>query len=534
MKKNNYDYATLRDMHRAGFLTEAEEGYLALLRKNPRHVDVLHSLGILYAQKENFSPAITYLQKAVDIQPNNPSLQLHLANVYKIQGLLSQAAIILQKVIEQHPEYAAAYNNLGSIYYSQEKLSEAITAFRHAIAKQVDYIDAYYNLGLAFVKQNHVADAIDIYTQLLERSPTHFAARFHLACLHMQQNHLSDAIKQFLTIEQAQPFHFETQTNLATCYLKQGAMNEAKQHYYKALELKVDDSQILFNLGVINMQQGHLDLAIQNYQRVLQQQPDSFAAHNNLGVAFLAKQHIPFALEHFREALRIQPTNASIEYTVQMLSQHHHLLTAPPDYVTSLFDAYADHYEPHLLTALNYQLPAIFEKTIFRRFKFAPHSISILDLGAGTGLCGTIAKPYASSLTGVDLSEKMLAVAAKKNIYDRLIHQDITAFLNTQSDQYDLILAGDVLVYIGALDDVFRFVKQALHPGGLFAFNTEICIDKPFRMNQSGRFGHQQHYLEELAKKYQYSIQHHEIVVTRLQNIEPVQGYLYILKSLNS
>lgn len=531
MKKNNVDINAVRDMHRAGFLTEAEEGYLSILRKNPREIDALHSLGILYAQRENFTDAIKYLQTAIQFQPNNPTLQLHLANVYKIQGLFSQAAQILQNTINENPGYAPAYNNLGSVYFAQEKLRDAIQAYRHAITKQPDYIDAYYNLGLTLAKQKNFADAIDTFNDLLKRAPEHFAARFHLACILMQQDQVTDAIKNFLIIEEAQPHHFETQTNLATCYLKKGALNEAKIHYYNALELKPEDTQILFNLGVINMQQGHIDLAIQNYQRVIQINPNLFAAHNNLGVAFLAKQHAAFALHHFEEALRLQPKNEAINYTVKMLSKHQHLLSAPPDYVKSLFDAYADHYEPHLLNALNYQVPDLLHKALAHSTRLKPNSLDILDLGCGTGLCGVVFKSYAKTLTGIDLSEKMLEVAAQKNIYQQLADQDISQFLSTKNESYDLIIAGDVLVYIGDLRKVFDDVNHALRPQGLFAFNTEICTEKEFQMNQSGRFAHSKEYLEQLAKEHHFVIKYFDVVVTRMQNNEPVQGYLYVLQN---
>ena len=58
MKKDNLDVNTVRSLHQAGQLTQAEKGYLSILRKNPRDVDILHSLSILYAQQENFADAI--------------------------------------------------------------------------------------------------------------------------------------------------------------------------------------------------------------------------------------------------------------------------------------------------------------------------------------------------------------------------------------------------------------------------------------------------------------------------------------------
>lgn len=458
---------------------------------------------------------------------------IEIATVRKLHqaGQLEQAQEGYLAIIQRSPNCALAYNNVGTIYYAQGKLPEAIQAYRHALTLQSNYVDAYYNLGLALVKQQQFDEAVIIYKKLLEYAPKHDAARFHLAGVFMRQENLSAALNELLMVEAAQPHHFETQTNLATCYLKQGALKEAKQHYLNALALMPDDTQILYNLGVISMQEGYVDQAIQYYQRTLRINFDLFFVHNNLGIAFLAKQHAGLALQHFREALRLQPNNEAISYIVTMLTQHQPLLAAPTAYIQSLFDSYADHYEPHLLNALDYKIPQIFYEAATKQLN--PHAkLDILDLGCGTGLCGTVFKPLTKTLIGVDLSPKMLEVAKEKNIYDQLILSEMNTFLQKNSPAaYDLIMAGDVFVYAGELENIFKMIRRALRAKGLFIFNTEISEDADYRMNQSGRFLHTTHYLNTLAERNAFRILSYKTVVTRLQNNEPVYGHLYILSN---
>lgn len=530
MRKSTVDLEKIRDLHRSGQLDQAKEGYLSVLRKNPHDVDALHWLGVLNAQQKNYHEAAHHLQQAIELAPGDLSLKLHLANTLKLQGQYNQSAQLLLKLIEQHPSYLPAKHNLGIVYYAQGKLSEAEKIFRQVIVLEPNYIDAAYNLGLTLAKQNRYEDAIIVYEQLLKLSTEHFAAHFHLACAKMQTDKISEAIEQFHIVEKNQPHHFETQCNLATCYLKQNKLSEAKIHYVKALEIEERDTQILFNLGVISTQQGNFDQAIQYYQKAIQINPDYFDAQNNLGVAFLAKQHSAFALRHFQEASRLQPKNESIAYAVKMLEKNKDLSIASPEYIKTLFDAYADHYEAHLMTALEYQIPKLLRQAILDCTPLAPASKDILDLGCGTGLCGIAFKPFAKSLTGIDLSDKMLAVAKDKNIYDALSVSELTAFLTDKSAAYDLILAGDVLVYLGELDSIFGHISHSLRPHGIFAFNTEISHDSDYQINQSGRFAHSKRYLERLAQQHGFIILSYQQVVTRLQNNEPVDGHLYVLQ----
>lgn len=523
------DLKQLNEIHRAGQLDEAKAGYLALLRKNPHEVEALHALGIIAAQQDRLDDAVDYLQQAIRQQPDNPALVLHLANLFKIQSKFEQAIALLTEIIKKHPDYIPAYNNIGTIYFNQGKWIDAIQWYERTLAQEPNYIDARYNLGLAHAKNLDFKTARDTFQTLLQQAPEHFAARFHLACILMQLNQMKEANKEFLTIEKTHPHHLETQTNLATTYLKLGDSKKAREHYLKALELAPEDTQILFNLGVVNNELGDLDLSIRYYQKVVQLKPDFFPAHNNVGVAFLAKQHISFALQHFREALRIQPNNKSLQYTVQTLSQNQRLSAAPTDYVQTLFDAYADHYEPHLLNALDYQVPQLLHHAVLPLLP-AHARLDILDLGCGTGLCGAIFKSNAKSLVGVDLSTKMLEIAAEKQIYDELATDNLEHFLQNKIQAYDLILAGDVLVYIGDLDNLIGKISVALKPGGLFAFNTEISLETDYKMNQSGRFAHQKNYLDLLAEQHHLTIRTYQTVVTRQQNNEPVHGHLYILQ----
>jgi predicted TPR repeat methyltransferase len=530
MAKKNITFAEIRKLHQEGDLTAAKQGYITLLNQTPDNVEILHALAIVYAQENQFNEAMPYLQKAIQLQPNNPVLYLHLANVFKNMGLLENSIKVLKQIIELDPNCISAYNNLGIVYFSQGKFTDAIKAYRMAFQKQPDYIDAHYNLGLALIKNHEIEDAVEVYENLLKHTPTHFAARFHLACILMQQNKISSAEKHFLIIEENHPHHFETQTNLATCFLKQGALIEAKKHYVNALALSPQDTQVLFNLGVINTQLDNIDNAIQHYQMALQSDPDFFAAHNNLGGLFILKQHPGFALQHFKEALRLQPENKAIQYTVAALSKNQRLLTAPPDYITTLFDAYADHYDAHLLKALDYQVPQLFYAAAKDMVVIPTKQWDILDLGCGTGLCGIPFKAAAKTLTGVDLSTKMLAEAAQKNVYDDLVASDLNTFLINQNAQFDLILAGDVLVYIGDLNTLFKNIHHALRTQGLFIFNAEISDTTEFTMNQSGRFSHRKDYLDKLASEHQFKIIYYKKVITRLQNNQPVYGHVYGLK----
>jgi predicted TPR repeat methyltransferase len=518
--------------HQAGRLEEAKQGYLALLNEHPDDVVPHHLLSLIYAEEGDWPAAQRSLEKALALKPGDPVLSLHLANIFKAQHDFAQAEQLLQAVMRAHPHFAAAHNNLGTLYFAQQKWAEAVAAYQAAIDIQANYADAYYNLGLALNKLKRFEEAKHTYQALIELAPEHPGAHFQLGCLLMQQNQFSAALEQFLVIEQKHPHHFETQTNIAACYLKLGHLNQAKIHYLRAVSILPSDSQIYFNLGVIHMQQGRVREAIDFYARAVTENSDFYEAQNNLGVAYMVMKNREAALKHFREALRLQPGNEVLQHTIHILLRAQNLSISPPEYVRSLFDSYAGHYDFHLTQSLHYQVPKLMLAAVKKFCQPALGQWDILDLGCGTGLCGELFKPMAHRLIGIDLSEKMLEAAAKKNIYQQLIKSDILPFLTPQQSAYDLVMAGDVFVYCGDLAAIFTAIRKALRPEGLFLFNAEIGTDKDYEMTESGRFAHSQSYLERLIAQNEFSIVHYQAVPLRTQNETPVKGHLYLLRCM--
>ncbi len=454
--------------------------------------------------------------------------QLEQVSALKSEKLFDEAILILFDILQRYPEFAEGWNHLGSIYFAQAKWIEAMDAYQKATMIQADYIDAYYNLALVLTKLKKINDAMMAYQTVIQLNSEHAGAQFQLACLFMQKDQFQKALKYFAMVEEIYPRHFETQSNLATCFLKTGKWYRAIHHYSKALEVEPEDAQILFNLGVLHMQQGHPNEAIPFYLRANRVTPNVFAIHYNLGVAYLALKNQTEALLHFCEAERIEPSNESAHHMVMILTQQRHIAASPLPYVQSLFDAYADHYDAHLLQTLQYRVPAEIYDMIMPFCDSAKKAI--LDLGCGTGLCGELFKPIAHSLIGVDISKKMLEKAALKKKYDELIESDILNFLLEKQIVFDLIIAGDVLVYWGDLTQLFFSVAQALKPNGLFAFNVEKNAKATYEIMKSGRFAHGKDYIDQLARENGLRILQCQETVLRTQDAEFVLGYLYLLQ----
>lgn len=122
-----------------------------------------------------------------------------------------------------------------------------------------------------------------------------------------------------------------------------------------------------------------------------------------------------------------------------------------------------------------YGLKGAGEWSAFQKLLPAFEGKRVLDLGCGYGWhCMYAAQQGAKSVKGIDLSEKMLAVARHKNshpaiAYERGAMEDL-AFA---SDSFDVVISSLAFHYVRDFDDLARKISAWICPGGSFVFSVE-------------------------------------------------------------
>lgn len=192
---------------------------------------------------------------------------------------------------------------------------------------------------------------------------------------------------------------------------------------------------------------------------------------------------------------------------------------APAAYVEALFDSAAADYDEHLLKKLAYRGPRLIERALGERAK----ELDVLDVGCGTGLLGVKLRGVARRLDGVDRSARMLELARAKEVYDELAAGDMLETLAARPGGYDLITAGDVLVYFGDLAPVFAGVARALRERGTFAFSVESIDEPSYALRSSSR-----DYVLATAQTNGFEIAVDEPAAIRTELGQPVASRIFV------
>jgi predicted TPR repeat methyltransferase len=151
-------------------------------------------------------------------------------------------------------------------------------------------------------------------------------------------------------------------------------------------------------------------------------------------------------------------------------------VSSPPEvYVRRLFDGYAAHFDKHLVQDLEYRTPerlrALAVQAATKRRSSMLGGMGgwdhLADVGCGTGLAAVAFLPHVKSASGCDVSPKMIQAARARGVYARADVADAAAWLNALAPPPDLIVAADVLVYLGDLAPLFAAARKALHAASI-------------------------------------------------------------------
>ena len=148
--------------------------------------------------------------------------------------------------------------------------------------------------------------------------------------------------------------------------------------------------------------------------------------------------------------------------------------------LTSIYDEWASLYDSHAQERNSAQPGRVAQACAV---SIKDRSVTILDVGAGTGMIGEALKAAGfQNLTAFDPSEEMLKVAKGKGAYQSYQGGYLGDRLSFDGNSFDAIVASGIFT-VGHVDSaVFPELNRILKPSGkmIFSINTKLLDDVGF------------------------------------------------------
>ncbi len=307
--------------------------------------------------------------------------------------------------------------------------------------------------------------------------------------------------------------------------------------FEKAVALDPSHARAWNNLGGAQQRLGHGEQAFESYRKAMQADPGLAQACLNLGRLAGARGDQALAAECFRTGLKHHPGDPTFEH-LSAASAGGRTERAPAGYVTNLFDSVALQFERHLVRNLEYQVPEALAKLVRPELDAARSAATracVVDLGCGTGLVGMALASAGAEILGVDLSPRMLEIAARSGAYATLEQGELVEVLaRIPAGSVRVVLAADVFIYIGELAAVFAAVARVLAPQGLFALSVEGLESGTYRLQPTGRYAQSPGYLRTLAAQSGLEERSIEGTLIRREGRGHAEGWLALFAKTGS
>lgn len=152
---------------KAGNFEEAETIYQEAVRVAPWRPSTHYGLGVFYLERRKFDLAISELEKAIQLDPQDIiafNSYGQLGYIYLLKGQLDKAIEMYNKAIRgEIDNKESAYQNLGHCYLLKNDLDKAMLAYQEALKLNPNFVEPHIYLGHSYLKKGMKDKAIKEY-----------------------------------------------------------------------------------------------------------------------------------------------------------------------------------------------------------------------------------------------------------------------------------------------------------------------------------------------------------------------------------
>ena len=456
-----------------------------------------------------------------------------LGATHGLSGNSQEAERCSRQAARLNPGLLPAWQNLGRALNEQERHEEAAAAFRHVLQQQPRDVSAMTGLAHALTQRGEFAEAIALCQRALALSPEDPDAATAMGNLLHRQGQFQQALPWYQRTLARSPASIPTMINLSSSLKALGRYDEASAWIGRALTMTPASAVLHYALAMIHLEQHKHDEAVKSLREAFDLDPAHLEAGRQLAAVLRHQNKLSEAIEVYRRILAKHPDDVSSRFYLSALQDAGKHAKLPLELLKETYEqqAIADGFDHALIHRLDYRLPERLGEVIRHVAGDIANQLDILDLGCGTGLYGAKLRGLAKTLSGVDLSSKMVDKARQKAVYDTLVVDDLVSFLEKCRQSYDLIVAMDVLMFFGDLEGILKGCRAMLRSQGMLAFDVEKTDGVvPWHFHPYGHYAHAASYIRELAAQWGLEEIHFEETQIRKEANEPRYGYLCLFR----
>ena len=290
-----------------GNLAEAERLYSQLALAEPHNVIARHRLGLIRAQRGDFSGALRWFSAALALAPDEPSILLLHGNALSALGRNEEALTDYTKAVQFAPDNAAAHFGRAGSLYALQRLAEALESYDKTLALAPDLVPGLNNRGNALRALGRAEEALEDYRRALALKPDYAEAAYNLGHGLRELRRYDEALPQYDKALRLRPLFPEALNHRGITLRHLERWHEALEAYDRALAMKPAYAEALYNRGNLLQEMQRFDEALASYEGALRAAPDYADALINRAALLQRFRRLDEALADYSRALGLKP-----------------------------------------------------------------------------------------------------------------------------------------------------------------------------------------------------------------------------------
>ncbi|MCX5713696.1 MAG: tetratricopeptide repeat protein, partial [Candidatus Omnitrophica bacterium] len=245
--------------------------------EKPKDASVMSQAASFYSSTGDMDQALTLIEKAVQIDPNNIGYLQTQANFYVRANKMDKAEAAYKAILQNAKEAWLkdwANGELLNIYQKQNKLGDVIKTYEADLNNSGNDISAYKKLGELYIRKGDGAKALEVYEKASEIAPDDRVITNRLVDMYDMNNKPAEAAALVEKLFKANPNETYLQERLAGLYDRAGKKEDAKR-IWQGLLVQSKDAMMFSRYAELLYRSGDAEGAMAQLKKAEELDPNN-------------------------------------------------------------------------------------------------------------------------------------------------------------------------------------------------------------------------------------------------------------------
>lgn len=279
------------------------------LCQNPYHHDLRKLLVKSYIETQKEYEAISNLLVLIQFYPDDLSMYIQLATLYKNTHQSKKAIHFYNYVLTKDKYDVNSMRNLAQLYFNNKQKESALKLYKQLVTyidDEQEKVEYYEIMGNIYTTYGEYIKAVNLYKKVLEYNPSNIEVIKDLRKIYLKQKDTENVIylsRRLIDLEPDNYIHYDEIVNLL---FHVHSYQEALDYAFKALNLPTADVFAVKNqIAKIYLYTGRVQESIQLINETIIQDPTNLLLSQTLAMAHCMNKDFEMAKKVCDDAIEV-------------------------------------------------------------------------------------------------------------------------------------------------------------------------------------------------------------------------------------